>query len=515
MKTIASLMMLAVTSAAFAAPPPAPTLTVGVTDVRQLEFNWLPVSGAQSYELWFLAAPGAAWVKYREQPAQRAPLFRVGVPVHLLDWPQARYFIKACNWGGCTASNEVGVDGLQLDAIGYFKPPTAGANKSFGRDLELSADGTALVVISSEPIGGVQTGAQINVYRRTSPQSSWRLEARLVPEPREPGATSGSGDCLAISGDGNTIVFGHWREFQYTGSVYVFRKGPDGWSQTQRITLADGVPDDSFGSSVALDTSGRTLVITRDQPGPRRIGTLVVYQDPDDESDQFVHATGLATPPFDDDQWGWCRAIAVSAAGHIARSCFTGSMNSPMPLFTQVFTVTTTTPLQYAETARLPGGGPIAIDEAGTRLVMSGNFPTDAINVWRRDPGGWAVEATFGPFSDGVDHLAISGDGNFIAFGSYYDRTVGNGPLFGLLTRGVEKTGSAMVYERRASGWRLRRFVKADYHNVINSFGHAVALSRNGHVLAVGSPYDASAAKGIDGDREDTSMSGRGAVWLY
>ena len=42
-----------------------------------------------------------------------------------------------------------------------------------------------------------------------------------------------------------------------------------------------------------------------------------------------------------------------------------------------------------------------------------------------------------------------------------------------------------------------------------------MALSQNGHVLAVGSPYDASAAKGIDGDRDDQSASGRGAVWLY
>jgi hypothetical protein len=71
------------------------------------------------------------------------------------------------------------------------------------------------------------------------------------------------------------------------------------------------------------------------------------------------------------------------------------------------------------------------------------------------------------------------------------------------------------IYERRASGWALRRYVKADTNNYLRSFGWEVALNQNGHVLAVGSPYDASKATGIDGDREDASLPGRGAVWLY
>src|SRR5690606_11465201 len=146
------------------------------------------------------------------------------------------------------------VDGLQLDAIGYFKPPLAGTLKYFGFNLDLSADGTALAVISSEPIAGNQRAATINVYRRTSPQSSWRLEARLVPEPRAPGSTSGIGDPIAISADGNTIAYGNWVEYQYTGGVYLFRRGPAGWAQTQRITGRAGGAD-QFGINVKLDSA--------------------------------------------------------------------------------------------------------------------------------------------------------------------------------------------------------------------------------------------------------------------
>jgi hypothetical protein len=45
--------------------------------------------------------------------------------------------------------------------------------------------------------------------------------------------------------------------------------------------------------------------------------------------------------------------------------------------------------------------------------------------------------------------------------------------------------------------------------------GHSVALGDNGRILAVGAPFESSAASGIDGDRDDTSAPERGAVWLY
>jgi hypothetical protein len=42
-----------------------------------------------------------------------------------------------------------------------------------------------------------------------------------------------------------------------------------------------------------------------------------------------------------------------------------------------------------------------------------------------------------------------------------------------------------------------------------------VALSGSGLTLAVGAPYEDSAATGVDGDRTDTSRPEAGAVFLY
>src|SRR5689334_22714932 len=125
MKSVILVLVSLFASVAFAAPPPAPVLSVGVSDTKQLQFDWASVPGVSTYELWFRAAPGAAWTKYTETPAQRR-IIRISVSVHLLDWRVARYRVAACNPSGCTNSNEVGVSDLAFDAMGFLKPNYAG-----------------------------------------------------------------------------------------------------------------------------------------------------------------------------------------------------------------------------------------------------------------------------------------------------------------------------------------------------------------------------------------------------
>src|SRR6185369_11222301 len=45
--------------------------------------------------------------------------------------------------------------------------------------------------------------------------------------------------------------------------------------------------------------------------------------------------------------------------------------------------------------------------------------------------------------------------------------------------------------------------------------GHAVALSADGNTLAVGAPYESSAAKGINGNQNDNSLYSSGAVYVF
>lgn len=52
------------------AAPAAPSVTVGASNIKQLQFDWDPVPQANYYELWFKANDGAQWVKYADTPGR-------------------------------------------------------------------------------------------------------------------------------------------------------------------------------------------------------------------------------------------------------------------------------------------------------------------------------------------------------------------------------------------------------------------------------------------------------------
>jgi hypothetical protein len=513
MKTIwlALIASFACTSMAVAEPLDAPTINVFASNIKQLQFDITPVTRINWYELWFKADSGAAWVKYAQTIAQR-PRFRINVSVHLLNWQQARFYVKACNAGACSQSNEVGVDGEQLAAMGYFKPYSTLPNQYLGFEIAVSGDGMTMAAINQTRLNH-QTVGIIHVFRRTSPTSGWHLDARLYPNPNIAPGGLGTGNAVSLSGDGNTLVTANWAENGTTGAVYLFRRDDSGWHQAQRITGSAG--NDHFGIRVKLDAPGKTLIIGRDQDaGVHREGTLDVYKVPDDGGDKFVYATTIPTPDFIDPRWGWCRGFGLSADGTVVHACFSGASPS---YFTRVLTPTSSVPLQYMETARLPDAGGAehaGIDAKGEQIfthdyVQGSNFVT----MWRRSGSGWVKDAKLAPFKV-VNAAAISADGQIMALAFMNDDLLGRGPLFPPYQVGAQ-TGTVAIYDHRPTGWRLRRFVKPDTPQEPRGFGWSVALNDNGHLLAVGSPYDDSTATGINGNREDASGTDSGAIWLY
>src|SRR6185436_16991794 len=211
MKIALFALLGAVSSAAFAAKPPAPHLTVAVTNIREFTFAWAEATGATTYQLWFKANDATPWAKYTEKPAPRTSIL-ASVSVHLLEWPQARYQLKACNSDGCSTSNTVRVNhGEKLVAMGFFKPDTPTGVASFGGQLAVSADGSTLAALAGEVVNGNTSSLVIYVYRRTS--AGWRRDARLVPSTVQPfTAQLYLGDPVALSGDGNLLAVGAWYE---------------------------------------------------------------------------------------------------------------------------------------------------------------------------------------------------------------------------------------------------------------------------------------------------------------
>lgn len=495
------------------AAPPAPVITAGTSDIKELTFAWQSVPQATRFELWFRATSGSSWGKYTDAPAGSTRI-RINVSVHLLDWRVARYHVKSCDPSGCSTSNEVGVTGEALAAIGYLKPNTAGNHRGFGRGVGVSADGRTLAVLSGETIGPRTDSAAIHIYRKTTSTSGWRREARLLPNAIQSGtAQSYVSSPVALSADGNVLVVGLFAEDalgsntpQDTGAVYLFRRSGTTWRLAQKF-LGELHYNDRFGINVDLDDAGRTLLVSHSSPeGRSESGTLEIYRDAVDSSDQFVHETTLLVPRHHTPSRAFCQSVSLSGDGNtLFRTC-----DLAFTRYVYVYNAP-----GWIQSAVVLAGNNSGIDTTydGRRFLVD-NGPQAL--VFDLTSSGWVQANGFINTYDGYSgpQRAISRDGKIVAGGSFRGSVAGVGPVYAPYTTDSPPVGHVSIYELKAQGWSLRRVIKPGSLNV-QEFGHAVALGDNGRILAVGAPQDPSAAAGIDGDRNDASTPERGAVWLY
>lgn len=78
---------------------------------------------------------------------------------------------------------------------------------------------------------------------------------RLMPSDFEGGERFGS----AVALQGDTAVVGAYSQNNFRGSVYIYTRNGDTWSESKKLISSDGVAFDQFGTQVALD--GDTLVV--------------------------------------------------------------------------------------------------------------------------------------------------------------------------------------------------------------------------------------------------------------
>src|SRR5260370_37465222 len=115
--------------------------------------------------------------------------------------------------------------------------------------------------------------------------------------------------------------------------------------------------------------------------------------------------------------------------------------------------------------------------------------------------------------------VALSGDGNTLAVGAVNEDGAGKGvnPVVkaGKGKETITNSGAVYVYTRTAAGWKQQAYLKASNAGEGYQFGSALALSNDGNLLAVGSIGEASSAVGVNGNQNDSSMPGAGAVYVF
>lgn len=416
----------------------------------------------------------------------------------------------------------------------YVKAPNSNARDRFGETLALSADGDTLAVGAygeDAEVAGILPTALHNedaqesgaayVFVRSNTRT-WSMQTYFKASNAESGDMFGRR--VALSADGNVLAIG--ADFEdsiaggnplengaaLSGAVYIARRNGSTWSYDGFIKAPAGWADarDFFGYALALSGDGNRLAVgawgeDSNSPGVYAVATVNVEQE-FNAGAVYVYTRGATgwffevyvkpTNPGEGDLFG--RSVALSGDGNT-----------------------------LAVGAEDEDSGATAIDgdpfnDFSNRSGAAYVFVRDAMGVWSQQAYIKASNAV--PLSFFGRSIALSADGDTLAVGADGEPggTIGIDSPPG--PPDLDNSGAVYLFARDTSGaWRQEAYVKAPNTDAEDQFGHAVALSNNGAVLAVGAYTEDSKASGIDGDQQDdllcvpgpTAVCDLGAVYLY
>ncbi|CAK8722031.1 MAG: FG-GAP repeat-containing protein [Candidatus Electronema aureum] len=270
------------------------------------------------------------------------------------------------------------------------------------------------------------------------------------------------GISVAVSGDTAVIGINRSINDDKVGSAYVFVRAADGsWSQQAKLTAADGVFRDQFGSSVAV--SGDTAVI-----GAANSGSVYVFVRASDGSwSQQAKLTAASTSVAVDGD----TAVIGAAAAYVFVRAADGTWSQQAKL-------TAADGDRFGSSSVAMSGDTAVIGASGDD--DKGENSGSAYVFIRAADGSWSQQAKL-IAADGGDNdyfgnsVAVSGDTAVI--GAYGDDDKGS------------SSGSAYVFVRAADGtWQQHNKLTAADGAADDNFGWSVALS--GDTAVIGARFD-------------------------
>lgn len=484
-------------------PPELPVLELGFSPVKQFDFRWAAVVGAEHYELLESAGPGEPFVRLGGNIHGES--ISIAMPLHLR--AEARYVLRACDASDCVESEPVNVEGSLAEAVGYFKASESSTEGRFGRNVALSGDGSTLAVRDDA----------VYVFERDT-LGQWSQQAYAqVPTS---GFAIGGESTIALSSDGNTLAVGS-TNFGGMGAVFVFTRDAMGqWSQQAAVQAPD--PDalddlDFFGFSVALSADGDTLAVGAIFEGeyqyypsdvfPAFPGALHVFAR--DAVGSWSQQTRFEASYPDEGLWLGFSAVLSSDGNTLATTATQGT-----------YVLVRDAMGKWSQQAYYDVSGPLGLSNDGDALVVGAedgvhSFLRDATDQWSQqleviDAPTGGLAGSFGSI------LTLSGDGKTLAIGTIEEDSdaIGLGGDEG--NDSAPGAGAVYVLVRDDVGkWSQRAYVKAPNTDAGDQFGVGIALSSDGKTLAVGAVGEDSTAIGVGGDQTDDSTLEAGAVYLY
>lgn len=366
----------------------------------------------------------------------------------------------------------------------YLKASNTDANDSFGLSVALTNDGNTLAVgaateaSNATGINGDQADNSANgsgaVYIFARSNTDWSQQAYLKASNTE--ANDNFGLNIALANDGNTLAVGAIAESSSatgidgdqsnnsaseSGAVYIFTRSSSNWSQQAYLKASNTGAGDTFGRSVSLANDGNTLAVGAVAEASNATGI------DGDQSNNDAPVSG-AVYVFNRTGTSWLQQAYVKASntgsferfGGVVRLADEGNTlavgayfeNNQAALSGAVYVFTRSSTL-WTQQAYLKASNASANDRFGVALALtddgntlavgalfeSGNavgiggdqaddsaLRSGAVYLFTRSSDSWSQDAYMkAPNTESNDHfgfsLAISGDGNILAVGSYLE----------------------------------------------------------------------------------------------
>ncbi len=408
----------------------------------------------------------------------------------------------------------------QLTQLAYIKASNTGEFDNFGYSVALSADGSTLAVGAPSEAsaatgdGGDQAdnsaGSSGAVYVFARRGTSWFQEAYVKAS--NTGVFDFFGGSLALSADGSTLAAGAYAEDSAAsgiggdqandsapdaGAAYVFTRSGTRWSQQAYVKASNTEGGESFGASLALSSDGSTLAVGAFGENSAATG---VGGDQADDSAPWAGAVYVLTRSGT----AWSQQAYVKASNTDASDGFGFSVALSASGSTLAVGA-----LWESSAATGIGG-----DQADDSAWWAG-----AVYVFARSGAAWSQEAYVkASNTDAFDEfgvsVALSGDGSTLAVSAPWEASAATGMNGDQTDDSAGFAGAVYLFARGGAGWCPEAYAKASNAEANDYFGNSLALSANGSILAVGAPYEDSAATGIGGVQSDESAVTSGAVYV-
>ena len=414
----------------------------------------------------------------------------------------------------------------------YLKPSNPGLSYRFGHMVSLSQDGNTLAVSAhfeasaAKGINGDQTDKSIPqagaVYVFTRTGTTWSQQAYIKAsntgekaQGKQPSKGDQFGFSISLSADGNTLAAGAISEDSSargingdqndnsavsSGAVYVYTRSGSTWTQQAYVKASNTDANNLFGYSVGLTADGNTMAVSaydeagasRQINGPQdkgRRGSGAIYVFTRTGSNWAQTAYLKASNAEQEDSLGYEIAISQDgntiAGGAADEDCFAAGINPP-----------------------------------GCDNDYKTDTSTGAVYIFVRSGDTWIQQAFIKSSHPNKEdwfgsRLNISGDGNTLAVGAQLENGGSKGINGNQADLSAEDSGAIYLFTRSGTTWTQKAYVKSSNAEAYDEFGSAMALSRDGKLMAVGARSEASAAKGINGDMNDNSAMGAGAVYIF